>query len=72
MQKMAYRYHAFLLRVWQEDPGQNEWRASLEAAGSDQRQGFGSLAELLAYLEAVTQQSGPDAANHTQIKRSTQ
>ena len=85
MQKMAHRYHAFLLRIWQEDSSQNEWRVSLEEAGSDQRLGFGSIAELITYLQAMTQQPTPDnlvtdastlsplhTVDHTQINRSTQ
>lgn len=46
------RYHAFLLRCWQEESG---WRYSLEAigpaAGDRRRQGFDSVDVFLARLQ---------------------
>ncbi|MFW5943415.1 MAG: hypothetical protein ACOCXI_16540 [Chloroflexota bacterium] len=46
------RYHAFLLRCWQEESG---WRYSLEAIGSAagyrRRQGFDSVDAFLARLQ---------------------
>jgi len=47
-------YLSFLLRLWQvkgEGPG---WRASLEDVQSGELLGFTGLAELVAYLQALT------------------
>lgn len=50
------RYHAYLLRLWQERPASSErpavWRLSLEDTRTRQRRGFGSLEELMAFLQA--------------------
>jgi hypothetical protein len=51
------RYRAFLLRLWQESPGQ-PWRASLQDAGTDERHGFPDLDQLLDFLHT---QTGPKA-----------
>jgi hypothetical protein len=41
-----------MLRLWRENGGETVlWRASLERPQSERRQGFASLAELVAYLE---------------------
>ncbi len=46
------RYLAYLLRVWRVtgDDGAPSWRASLEDVQTGERQGFGSLELLLAFL----------------------
>ena len=50
------RYHAYLLRLWQERPASSErpavWRLSLEDTRTRQRRGFGSLEGLVAFLRA--------------------
>jgi len=52
----APRYHAYLLRLWQERPASSErpavWRLSLEDTRTRQRRGFGSLEGLMAFLQA--------------------
>jgi hypothetical protein len=46
------RYISYLLRLWQtRSKGKPVWRASLERAGTGERRGFASLADLLAFLE---------------------
>jgi hypothetical protein len=60
------RYLSYLLRLWQESAGDLPggepplWRASLEKAQSDMRQGFASLADLFAFLEKETGSRSPD------------
>ncbi len=46
------RYLAYLLRVWHVtgEDGAPAWRASLEDVQTGERQGFGSLGQLLAFL----------------------
>lgn len=46
-------YKAYLLRCWLEGAG---WRYSLEQVGSDQRHGFATLDELVAFLLAMSQE----------------
>lgn len=43
------RYHAYLLRLWQERPHML-WRASLQEATTDERMAFLDLESLFAYL----------------------
>ena len=45
-------YLAYLLRVWHvtDEDGAPAWRASLEDVQTGERQGFGSLEQLLAFL----------------------
>ena len=46
------RYASYLLRLWQtRHDGVLFWRASLESAATGERQGFASLADLVAFLE---------------------
>ncbi len=49
-------YRAYILRLWQERPASPEhsavWRFSVEDPRTRQRQGFGSLEKLTAYLRA--------------------
>lgn len=49
------RYRAYMLRLWQESPGQ-PWRASLQDASTQQRHGFPDLDQLLTFLHAQTGQ----------------
>lgn len=52
------RYHAYLLRFWEErlqgEGGAVIWRFSLEDASSGKRRGFASLEALLAFLQEQT------------------
>ncbi|MBU0494484.1 MAG: hypothetical protein KKA73_02120 [Chloroflexi bacterium] len=54
------RYHAYLLRLWQETPDR-PWRASLQEAVTDQRHGFADLDRLLAFLQDETRSPPPGA-----------
>ena len=49
------RYRAFLLRLWQEAPGQ-PWRALLQDATTQERYGFADLDCLLDFLHTQTGQ----------------
>jgi len=55
---MSHRlfYRAYILRLWQERPASPDrsavWRFSVEDTRTRQRQGFGSLEKLTAYLRA--------------------
>ena len=47
------RYLSYLLRLWQtSDGGRQVWRASLQSPDSEERQGFASLEDLYAFLDA--------------------
>ena len=57
MEHKSRAYRAYLLRLWRADglaPSGKaaNWRASLESPQSGERIGFGSLAELFAFLTA--------------------
>ena len=56
-------YLAYLLRLWQVETEQGPvWRASLQSADGAERQAFGDLARLCAFLAARTrQEEGPVA-----------
>lgn len=59
------RYHAFLLRLWQERrEGKWVWRASLEDPHSHLNKGFPNLAQLFTYIK---QQTNEDADSETDI-----
>jgi len=64
MTDRARHYHAYLLRVWQVADGEVLlWRASLEAAGTGERRGFGSLQELCRWLEDQALEPGEEPAS---------
>lgn len=46
-------YQAYMLRLWR-DGGQAPWRASLESTADGHRWHFGSVGELICFLEEVT------------------
>jgi hypothetical protein len=49
------RYISYLLRLWQiERQGQLVWQASLEDSRTGERQGFGNVDALLAFLRQMT------------------
>ena len=49
------RYHAYLLRIWQEAASETAvWRFSLEDPSSGQRVGFADLSALVAFLHQQT------------------
>ena len=60
------RYQAYLLRLWQVlgDDGAPAWRASLEDVHTGERQGFGSLEQLLAFLLEETASAPSPAVRH--------
>ncbi len=60
------RYVAYLLRVWRVtgDDGAPALRASLEDVRTGERQGFGSLEQLLAFLLEETAGVPSPAARH--------
>jgi hypothetical protein len=63
-------YVAYLLRLWQVGEAENmPWRASLESTQTGQRQGFGSLPELFAYLENEVAQGAAGQAPNTDAER---
>jgi hypothetical protein len=50
-------YHAYLLRIWQENdlsPGGSAWRFSLEDAQAGTRRGFADLESLHVFLNDLT------------------
>jgi hypothetical protein len=47
------QYRAFLLRLWRDDPD-GGWRATVENVQDGSKQGFASLQQLVAFLEAET------------------
>lgn len=53
------KYFAFLLRLWQEND-KSGWRATLEDPHTGERKGFGSLTQLVQYLEKETGQKITD------------
>ena len=49
-------YQSYLIRLWLvEEERKFVWRASLENPHTGERQGFTSLARLIAYLESRTE-----------------
>ncbi len=44
-------YRAYLLRLWRVEDNGKRWRARLEDIGSGASLGFGSLEQLLAFLQ---------------------
>ena len=55
-------YIAYLLRLWRvAGTGQAVWRASLEDPHTGERRGFGSLNELVAFLQAATEETEASA-----------
>ena len=53
-QKPRSHYVSYLLRMWETTDGEQPiWRASLERPGTEERLGFVSLSELVAYLEDI-------------------
>lgn len=43
-------YRSYLLRLWQEEGGQQLWRASLQSTETGERRGFASLDALFGFL----------------------
>lgn len=59
--KKKLRYFSCLLRLWETEDNQDIiWRASVEFPVSGERLGFGSLAELYAYLQQETAVAKPE------------
>ncbi len=58
------RYHAFMLRLWQEQStSDGQWRLSLHDVQSGEQYGFRSLDELCAYLGY--RMAGSDQDDHS-------
>ena len=54
-------YQAYLLRLWRVPcQGRWQWRASLENPQSAERQVFGGLPQLFAYLSEQCERHTPD------------
>lgn len=51
MDRESSSYYSYLLRLWREGKGGGRWRASLTDPHSGERQGFGSVDDLFAFLE---------------------
>jgi hypothetical protein len=61
MSGQGRRYLSYLLRLWEtQSEGALVWRASLESALTGERQGFASLADLIAFLEQETAPAAKD------------
>jgi len=56
------RYHAYILRLWQERPATTDqssvWRFSLEDTRTRQRRGFADLDKVLSFLRAQVEEGG--------------
>jgi hypothetical protein len=66
MSGQGRRYLSYLLRLWQtERGGALVWQASLEHAGTGERRGFASLADLVAFLE---QETAPEDEEEPRIR----
>lgn len=56
---------SYLLRLWRTDePGNFNWRASLEIPESGKRIGFANLEQLFAYLMDLIERSNNKNGNH--------
>jgi hypothetical protein len=58
--KKTYAYHAYLIRLWQED-AHSPWRATLEDPHTGERKGFADLDSLITYLKTQTDPTTPPA-----------
>lgn len=56
MNQQKRLYYSYLLRLWQEGETSGSWRASLQDVPSGAHVGFGSLAELTAFLQQIAAQ----------------
>jgi hypothetical protein len=52
----------FLLRLWRDEPEDEEWRATLESASTGKRYGFPTLEGLCAWIREGAEGAGEDAA----------
>ena len=60
-------YRTFVLRLWREQGGHlysDVWRFSLEDARTRQRKGFGSLEELVDFLQEQISPPSNHSTNH--------
>ncbi len=53
-------YQSYLLRLWRENDGEGDWRASLESPQTGERSGFASLGALFDHVLSLTR-SGSSA-----------
>ena len=59
-------YRAYLLRLWQVNDAQEDWRASVESAHASERRSFADLEALFNFLR---QQTSTRSALHAVTKR---
>lgn len=52
------RYHAYLVRLWQERPN-TPWRALVRDAANDEERRFATIEELFLFLYLQTDGGGP-------------
>ncbi len=60
--KNTLRYQVYLLRLWQERPGE-PWRVLLQDPGSEQRRGFASVEECFAFIRERTRDEESDSSS---------
>ncbi|MBE2198855.1 MAG: hypothetical protein IAE79_09610 [Anaerolinea sp.] len=65
MKRRERPYHSYLLRLWREDDNSESWRASLQDVPTGGHRGFGSLAELTAFLQEIAVQEQERPLSHT-------
>ncbi len=65
MNEKQHRYHAYLLRLWQESP-QTDWRGSLENPRTGERQHFATVNNLIAAIVQQTQGDPDELAKLSQ------
>jgi len=67
MKDLKPLYHiSYLLRLWRTDePGNLNWRASLEIPESGKRIGFANLEQLFAYLMDLIERSASKNGNQS-------
>ena len=54
MMERPQNYISYLLRMWRSGQDEATWKASLESPLTGERQGFASLEDLWAFLQAQT------------------
>ena len=52
------RYHAYLVRLWQDRPDR-PWRAFVRDSANDEERRFGTIEELFLFLHRQTDGGGP-------------
>jgi hypothetical protein len=55
------RYHAYLVRLWQDRP-ERPWRAYIRDCANDEERRFATVEELFLFLHLQTDGAGPHRA----------